>query len=685
MRQLITFFIILFTFSAYSQYVRFDSTVIHQNRLIYNNAGYYIGKDSLHTKRVRLVFCSDTVPVDYDTLILRTPQRFITMDSVTGSSCPECGVPIGDLNDSLALYLKRSENDTIFGWLYLRDHLTTTPMIKLESGIDPYILDIGANNGILIGKSTGSATTAIFNDHISIERYAEYTPTFDSDVLVQSEIKDLISDSIATRPTLTTVRNEISDSLATFTGGGGNYIKKDANDTVTTYYTLWKDTGNEAKVTNNMVSVTDGTNTATTQPSQYYITDGADKGASMTPDGTTINDANTGASNTAYANHIEITRAGYAATAANEVPIVSEVKALINDSLDTRLASYSTTTQMRGEINDSLDTRLASYTPNGDLEEKIQDQIGTKLVQGTNITLSYNDATGETTVDAAGASGLNTEAVYDTIAYNLKVGTGLRKTKDDAGDSLLIELKLKDALERIVWSTGCHKMVFMPGNTTGATATWGVQVTVTGNVTAPGKSTSSKFMFSNRWETLVTAPATTAVAGFRCNTQNYGFGNSAGMGGYYFNGVAGPATGVSTSTHRFFWGMTQSIANPTDAQPSAQISCFGIGYDAADANLQFMHNDASGTCTKVDLGSNFPVPTSDRSSFWRLIMYSPSNTQEVYYKVIDMLDGDVYTGVATTDLPAKTDIFSPRGYASVGGTSSVIGFAIQQLEIFCDF
>lgn len=347
---------------------------------------------------------------------------------------------------------------------------------------------------------------------------------------------------------------------------------------------------------------------------------------------------------------------------------------IITDSLVSRIVYRFITTDS-----------LSPYLKTVDFDEKAEDIIGTKLIEGSNITLTYNDATGETTVDAAGASGLSAESVFDTVAYTVKVGEGLQKTKSDTGDSLYIELKLKDALERIVWSTGSHKMVFMPGNTTGATATWGVQVTVTGNVTAPGKSTSSKFMFSNRWETLVTAPATTAVAGFRCNTQNYGFGNSAGMGGYYLNGVTGPATGVTTTTHRYFFGMTQSIANPTDAQPSAQTLCFGIGYDDADANLQFMHNDASGTCTKVDLGSNFPVPTSNRSSFWRLIMYSPSNTQEVYYKVIDMLDGDVYTGVATTDLPAKTDIFSPRGYASVGGTSSVIGFAIQQLEIFCDF
>jgi hypothetical protein len=368
------------------------------------------------------------------------------------------------------------------------------------------------------------------------------------------------------------------------------------------------------------------------------------------------------------------------------------------DTFYQRIDTLKERRPMRFITTDSL----SPYLKTVDFDEKAEDIIGTKLLGGSYITTNYVDATGETTLslDTTGTVGLATkydistisagsaltaEQVFDTVAYTIKVGECLKKTKSDSGDSLYIELKLKDALERIVWSTGSHKMVFMPGNTTGATATWGVQVTVTGNVTAPGKSTSSKFMFSNRWETLVTTPSTTAVAGFRCNTQNYGFGNSAGMGGYYLNGVTGPATGVSTTTHRYFFGMTQSIANPTDAQPSSQTLCFGIGYDAADTNLQFMHNDASGTCTKVDLGSNFPVPTSDRSSFWRLIMYSPSNTQEVYYKVIDMLDGDVYTGVATTDLPAKTDIFSPRGYASVGGTSSVIGFAIQQLEIFCDF
>lgn len=345
---------------------------------------------------------------------------------------------------------------------------------------------------------------------------------------------------------------------------------------------------------------------------------------------------------------------------------------------------------------------LVPYLKTADFDEKAEDIVGTKLLGAGYISQNYVDATGETTLTLdtvgtvgvatkydlttiSGGSGLSAEQVFDTLAYSIRMGEGLKKTKSDTGDSTLIELKLKDALERIVWSTGCHKMVFMPTNTTSGTATWGFQVAASGTVTAPGKSTSSKFLFSNRWEVLVASAATTNVAGLRASVQTHGFGNAAGMGGFYFNGVAGPATGVSNSNARFFWGMTQSAAAPSDVDPSTMTLCFGIGYDDTDTNLQFMHNDGSGTCTKIDLGSNFPVPTSDRSSFWRLIMYAPSNTQQVYYKVIDMLDGDAYIGSVSTDLPAKTDIFGPKGYTSVGGTSAVTGFAVQQLEIFCDF
>lgn len=674
MRHIFSIIILFISISVFGQYVRYDSTVIHQNRLIYNNAGYYIGKDSLHTKRVRLVYCNDTVTIDYDTLILRTPLRFITMDSIgAGGGCTECGVPLADMNDSLRAYLQRSASDTIFGDLYISDRPgfphPTYPYLKLESVVAPYVIEVGSNNGISMSRLGEDATMSLQNSNMQINREGEYTPSGDNEVLIQGEIKTLISDSIATRPTIVDVRSEISDSIATVSAPDlTDYVTKSQNDTITGIKVFGKVDSIYTRI----------------QPYSIYMKneiDFPDLSINMsTEEGFTFSETGYGfvsfnqtniivsdnaSKNTTINNdHITIDRDGYSATGATEVPIVSEVKALINDSLDTRLASYTTNT---------------------DLEEKIQDQIGTKIIEGSGITRSYNDATGETTLSVTGGSGLTSEQIFDTLAYSIRVGEGLNKTKSDTGDSLYIELKFKNALERVVYGAGCHKSVFMATNTTGGTAHWGFQITATGTVTAPTKSTTNRFQFANRWETLVTSASTTAVAGFRTNATTHGFGNASGMGGFYYNSVTGAATGLSNSNARYFSGFSNSVSAPTDVDPSTLTNIFGIGYDDTDANLQFMHNDASGTATKVDLGSNFAVTTSDRTNFYRLIMYAEPNTTTVYYKVIDMTDGDTYTGSVNTDLPSSTTFFGPYGYTSVGGSSAVTGFSIMSIEVFTDF
>lgn len=332
---------------------------------------------------------------------------------------------------------------------------------------------------------------------------------------------------------------------------------------------------------------------------------------------------------------------------------------------------------------------LAPYLKITDLDEKVEDKIGEKLAAGTDVDITYNDGTGVTTISytgsGGGGGGLSAEQVLDTVANTIRLGEGLKKTKDDSGDSLFIELKLKDALERIVWSTGCHKSIFMAPNTTGGTAHWGFQITGTGTVTAPTKSTTNRFQFANRWETLITTPSATAAAGFRSNATTHGFGNASGMGGFYYNGVTGAATGLSNTNARYFSGFSSSISAPIDANPSSLNNIIGIGYDSSDGNLQFMHNDGSGTASKIDLGSNFAVTTTDRTNFYRMIMYAESNGSTVYFKVIDMTDGDTYTGSVNTNLPSNTTMFGPYGYTSVGGTSAVTGFALMQLEVFSDF
>lgn len=335
-----------------------------------------------------------------------------------------------------------------------------------------------------------------------------------------------------------------------------------------------------------------------------------------------------------------------------------------------------------GDLTDSLDTRLASYTDNTNLEEKIEDKIGDKLLISGG-SKSYNDATGETTLTIT-ASGLTAEQVLDTVANTIQVGDYLKKTKDDSGDSLYIELLLKDAY-KVVWGSNYWKSVWFPTNTTSGTQTWGIQWNNTGTVTAPTKSTTNKFQFFTRAENLQTTNSTTNVAGIRPSATVVGFGNSSGLGGFYMTAVWGPATGCSNSTQRGFFGMSTSTSNPTDVDPSTLTNIFGMGWDDDDTNVQFMHNDGSGTATKVDLGSSFPVTSADRTDVYRITMYSPANSSTVYYKIDDIKDGDVATGTVSSDLPSNTVFFAPRGYTSVGGTNTVTGFAIMQLELFSEY
>jgi hypothetical protein len=57
------------------------------------------------------------------------------------------------------------------------------------------------------------------------------------------------------------------------------------------------------------------------------------------------------------------------------------------------------------------------------------------------------------------------------------------------------------------------------------------------------------------------------------------------------------------STQRFFAGYTSTFGQiSTTTDPSAVLNIIGVGKDAADATLQFMFNNGSGTATKVNTG-----------------------------------------------------------------------------------
>ena len=222
----------------------------------------------------------------------------------------------------------------------------------------------------------------------------------------------------------------------------------------------------------------------------------------------------------------------------------------------------------------------------------------------------------------------------------------------------------------------------MPNNVALSTIGCGTPTAV-GTATAANIATTNLVTYTPRLEYLVTAAATTAIAGFRgLATMVTVGGGAAGVGGFHFHGVWGPATGVATTTTRAFFGLANITSAPTDVEPSTSVNCIAMGWDAADTNIQIMFNDAAGACTKTDLGASFPVPTTDRTALYSLEMFSPKGTtQSVEWLVTDMVSGATASGTISTNLPATSSLLAPRGWISVGGTSSVIGFGLASVGL----
>ena len=229
--------------------------------------------------------------------------------------------------------------------------------------------------------------------------------------------------------------------------------------------------------------------------------------------------------------------------------------------------------------------------------------------------------------------------------------------------------------------------IFMShGNNAGFT-NFGFATASTGTAALVNVAATNKYTYIQKHEWGVTTAATTAVCGVRGTAQQKTVnGPAAGLGGFKNLWLWGPATGVANASHRAFAGMRGSTAAPTDVNPSTLTNIVGMGYDAADTNVQFMHNDGSGTATKIDLGAAFPKPNADRTTMYELAMFAPpGTTRKLGYRVENMITNAVAEGEVTTDLPATNQLLAPYSYVSVGGVSSVVGIAVALIYLESDF
>jgi len=178
-----------------------------------------------------------------------------------------------------------------------------------------------------------------------------------------------------------------------------------------------------------------------------------------------------------------------------------------------------------------------------------------------------------------------------------------------------------------------------------------------------------------------------ATAGGICGTRHgalqWARSVDPALGGWTYSARFGVSDASAVANARMFVGMTArpSGGSLPNANPSTNVNIIGVGNDVGEANLSIMHNDGSGTATKIGLGSAFPANTrnTDAYELWLKCNADLSIT----YKVKNLITGIEASGNLATDLPlAEVELLSPEIWRNNGTTALAVSIDIldQMME-----
>jgi hypothetical protein len=151
-------------------------------------------------------------------------------------------------------------------------------------------------------------------------------------------------------------------------------------------------------------------------------------------------------------------------------------------------------------------------------------------------------------------------------------------------------------------------------------------------------------------------------------------------------------TAYSNGTQQFY-GLANQTADlnygtTTGILVSTLLNVIGVGNDTNDANLQIFHNDATGTCTKIDLGSGFPANRTAgavSTTVYEIQLLNLPATTSIQYRVVNKETGAIATGTLTTNLPDATlglNFFASRCMATLGSVTGSGQFDLSKLGVY---
>jgi hypothetical protein len=227
-----------------------------------------------------------------------------------------------------------------------------------------------------------------------------------------------------------------------------------------------------------------------------------------------------------------------------------------------------------------------------------------------------------------------------------------------------------------------HIRLLRAQGTTAADEIFNCQQEVTGTIGSIAYSASAYGQISRRSSTSATA--TTSQNRWTFVSPCMWLGNAAGLGGFYL--ALGWGFGSGPSDAKLFRGFTvttvPTIAGAGVETSTALVDCCGFAVDSTDTNFQVMHNDPTGGCTKVDLGSNFPARNA-ATDFYLGEFFSTPNQGSIDYILTNLTSGAApATGNISTNLPTNSTFYRP--YQIEGQKSSGTAIVTHQGWIYTE-
>ncbi len=235
------------------------------------------------------------------------------------------------------------------------------------------------------------------------------------------------------------------------------------------------------------------------------------------------------------------------------------------------------------------------------------------------------------------------------------------------------------ALETAWWSNG--KRLLAPGASTAFSTIGMAAPTAVGTVSHPTPA-AGNLRTQTRRGIITSAATANSVSELRNTTVECWLGNAVGQGGFDFK--TRWAMSSTTALQRTAVGLfSTTAAIATTQSPSALTNCIFMGNDSADTNMQIMHNDAAGTCTKIDLGASFPANTP--AAVYEISLFAAPNDTTVDYRAVRLDTGATAEGAISTNLPDQATFLAWHAYANNGGTAAAVVLEIMRFYLETDY